>query len=88
MLNHEVRAMLEDVPEWTPLDSAPRDGTDVIVGNTQREPRPIGLGRYNGNAWDVKPLGGWTRPDADEITHWMPLPDDEVRKLAEDLRLS
>ncbi|HXI49758.1 MAG TPA: DUF551 domain-containing protein [Steroidobacteraceae bacterium] len=87
MLNDEVRAMLEDVPEWTPLDSAPRDGTDVIVGNT-REPRAMGLARYNGNAWDVKPLGGWTRPEADEITHWMPLPEDEVQKLAEDLSLT
>lgn len=88
MLNDEVRAMLKDVPEWTPPDSAPRDGTGVIVGNTHREPRPMGLGRYNGNAWDVKPLGGWPQPHADEITHWMPLPDDEVQKLAEDLSLT
>jgi len=29
MLNEEVRAMLEDVPEWTPLDSALREALEA-----------------------------------------------------------
>ena len=73
MLNDDVKAML-DGPQWTPLDSAPQDGTDIIVGDM----RAIGLGRFNGIGWDVERIGGWTRPQ--EITHWLPVPEDEVQK--------
>jgi hypothetical protein len=38
----------------------------------------MGLGRCNGNGWDVQSLGGWTPPTAEEITHWLPLSDDEA----------
>jgi hypothetical protein len=78
-LSDEVRAMLEDGPQWTLLDSAPQDGTEVIVGNMRHERPAVGLGRYNGRDWDVRPLGGWTRPTAEEITHWLPLAEEEVR---------
>jgi hypothetical protein len=80
MSNDEVKEILEG-PQWTPLESAPQDGTGVIVSNARRA---IGLGRYNGNGWEVKRLGGWTPPAAEEITHWLPLHEDEVRLHAEE----
>jgi hypothetical protein len=75
-LNDDVKAMLNDLPAWMPLDSAPQS-TWIIVSNARRNPRLMGLGRCNGNGWDVQSLGGWTSPTAEEITHWLPLSDDE-----------
>lgn len=65
---------LRKAQEWQPIESAPRDGTEIVVG------------KYYGEQWHANtaawmPEGangpGWITPDCCEVirpTHWMPLP--------------
>jgi hypothetical protein len=61
--------------DWRPIDSAPRDGTEVLLyGRTERD------GRFfapdcNVGWWDEENLGGWQARDLPiDPTHWAPLP--------------
>jgi hypothetical protein len=62
------------VSEWRPIDSAPRDGTRVILGWDSGEPSRFGFHQRNAD-WK-----GW-RATSLEIgfpkkppTHWQPMP--------------
>lgn len=55
--------------DWQPIETAPKDGTRIIVATT---------GRY----WYEKHKDGWMIANCDEeygmyveATHWMPLPE-------------
>ena len=54
--------------QWQPIDTAPRDGTYVLLLGT--------AGRMADGKW-VARYGAWSWPYVlDEPTHWMPLPPE------------
>lgn len=58
---------------WRPIESAPEDGTAVLLGWSDGTPDPIGVGR-----WHDAELGEWISDEASSFTsqptHWQPLP--------------
>lgn len=62
--------------EWMPIDTAPRDGTDIIVYRPKFDgdyiPR-VGTDYWMTNGV-LAPTWGKSRKDC-EPTHWMPFPD-------------
>lgn len=73
--NYEtIRACLSE-RGWQPIDTAPRDGTEVIIFNGHGK-GTIFVGFYVGDEEDMEPH--WARIDSLEIfyepTHWHPLP--------------
>ena len=59
--------------EWMPIETAPKDGTHIIVG---RPGKPV----WAGVRWRVMLRGrsrwdSFVGPVPFEPTHWMPLPD-------------
>jgi hypothetical protein len=63
--------------EWMPIETAPKDGTRVLVWSDKHAWRGIGIAYWGRNnplnrlAW----IGGHCRIDhIDQPTHWMPLP--------------
>jgi hypothetical protein len=67
------------VDKWRPIETAPKDGTRIILyqpggdGDDPSRTTDIGAwGRWEGASWCwVMTAGdGWVRP-----THWMPLPE-------------
>lgn len=59
------------VPGWQPIETAPRDGTDVLFfdPNTE-EGGSVMLGRYEDGEWFDHSRDSFNRTP----THWMPLP--------------
>ena len=55
------------IAEWQPIDTAPKDGS--IIDLWHRD-----YGRIPENWWVVEDAC-WCGWDADDITHWMPLPE-------------
>lgn len=57
---------------WRPIETAPRDGTAVLVtdGEDCEVARNYGHGWFDSDGLDFA-YGAW---DA-ELTHWMPLPE-------------
>lgn len=60
---------------WQPIETAPRDGTVVLVGFSCPKPYvciskylPLDEDQEIGGLWDCEPFTG------DEPTHWVPLP--------------
>ena len=63
---------------WQPIETAPKDGTQVLVGRFVKE-CPYGKnGRVRADFWDAKRRGWtvWDRFNAQywPPTHWQPLP--------------
>ncbi len=58
--------------EWQPIETAPKDGTRVMLF---RAGRKICLGGYVTPSWALT-LEGWKNSHGNffEPTHWMPLP--------------
>ena len=63
---------------WQPIETAPRDGTYILLGYTQQgDEMPTGLFvgvgslHENGKLWVIN---SWDNEKA-WPTHWMPLPD-------------
>lgn len=66
----EAKAALsaQDVARWHPIETAPKDGTDVLLSS------PHWHGDVVVGCWSFE---GWRdRDDSDKLapTHWMPLP--------------
>jgi hypothetical protein len=73
---------------WQPIETAPRDGTDVLlyVPRPSRYPElfepPIQVVGHladtlRGTRWELSHCGGWefeTELDTHQPTHWHPLP--------------
>lgn len=55
--------------EWRTIDSAPRDGTPVLVWGGRHSPKPV-IVESDGEWWNTAGRGLRATP-----THWMPLPD-------------
>lgn len=70
---------------WLPIDSAPRDGSEMVMLWDSHYRNPI-IGYWNGRAgsfgwcrdtYGVRPCKGGDLHsfiDQDDITHWQPLP--------------
>lgn len=66
------------VPGWQPIETAPRDGTQIIMFNAMDNVAVIGSWSKHNHV----PVWGWIRPveiygeevDGFIPTHWMPLP--------------
>lgn len=61
---------LESAQQWQPIETAPKDGTEIDVWNASAECRVVNA------SWSD---GMWIADDApssdeDDVTHWMPLP--------------
>ena len=68
--------------EWLPIDSAPKDGTTIILGTASGH---VAFGKWLDNSRTAHPWQGWSTnigPFGENarypITHWMPLPDPPV----------
>jgi hypothetical protein len=82
----EFRALSRPVPEWRPIDTAPKDGTriDVWLSGGRIPDVYWGLPRHDcgeaGAYCDSCPVGeGWCDAygyltEDEQPTHWMPLP--------------
>lgn len=62
--------------EWQPIETAPRDGTRVILGANGVS----WYGYYLDNSKSRAPWSGWRVPSMEpdpgcQPTHWQPLPD-------------
>lgn len=67
--------------QWRAIGSAPRDGTDLLLGTFEPSGFVTGIGRWmsgdeemNNGSWSTE--GWWGRPP----THWMPMPMHPVVK--------
>lgn len=70
-----MKAELMPKSQWQPMDTAPKDGTRVLVTGSRYLPVAAFYGVYHPNAkgkpeWRVCPSGHRLDP-----THWMPLPE-------------
>lgn len=66
--------------EWQPIETAPKDGTEIIIFGSRVYFHPV-MARYENDGWWVPdaPLEcPWTEL-ASEPTHWQPLPDPPHR---------
>lgn len=67
--------------EWRPIADAPKDGTHILLFRQQ-----IQEGSWHEadpNSWHQTAYWGgpgWSYPEWDEPTHWMPLPPPPARK--------
>ncbi|MCB9902368.1 MAG: DUF551 domain-containing protein [Planctomycetes bacterium] len=62
--------------EWQPIETAPRDGTDVLVFRDYSSGARYAVASFDGEEWrDIGDIG-WAGMDGDDNqpTHWMPLP--------------
>lgn len=60
---------------WQPIETAPKDGTRVILFDAQREPKEM-IARWKADAWwgDPTPSGKSTVWRDDTGAHWQPIP--------------
>jgi len=60
---------------WQPIETAPKDGTFVLLSGHEL---PVWQGSWVGRVGRY-PINGWTRFNSVDIdwspTHWMPLPE-------------
>lgn len=74
--------------QWQPIESAPRDGTSVLLfytdwGTRNTEPSPGGhvyVGRFADGYWGDGDKGFAGK----ELTHWMPLPKAPAKSEGQD----
>ena len=57
--------------EWQPIETAPKDCTEVLLFVTDLGPRPA---YWDDDEW-LSPVDGTSTYANDEITHWMPYPE-------------
>jgi len=56
--------------DWQPIETAPKDGTCVLVFVAARDDLPSFVTTC---AWHKD--AGWCADELRSVTHWMPLPD-------------
>lgn len=81
-----IKAALQSaIPQWKPIDTAPRDGTLILLnGGVLREPA---TGQWNDDKYATNPKPffshdrvrstGVIETRENQPTHWMPLPSEE-----------
>ncbi len=77
------RTMAEPVTQWQPIETAPKDGTRVLVYPPTWPSKTCSIAHYNDDACARKRLPYWKRDDdlgqktrsrSNPPTHWIPLP--------------
>ena len=65
---------------WQPIETAPKDGTDVLLFSSQEKKWPIRRGYWSNNEYSKKPRPYWSTRQitgySDRMfipTHWQPL---------------
>jgi hypothetical protein len=76
--------------EWQPIETAPKDGTNILIATTgnliragiYRSEVPSVCEAHWQNGWYEEKVSGWQLANCDEeygclteATHWMPLPE-------------
>lgn len=59
--------MVERDDAWRPIDSAPKDGTPILVCRQYPGSDQIGIDRYRNDVW-------WRSTPYNQPQYWMPLP--------------
>lgn len=72
-----ISALQSPTPEWQPIETAPRDGTIILMFYPTRYlgPNKTIVGKwtkYNGGSWQNDEFSMSDTPE--QPTHWMPLP--------------
>lgn len=57
--------------KWLPVDSAPKDGTKILLYRPNAKKRKVLIGRYCGHAWS---LGEGQYAQDKNVSHWKMLP--------------
>lgn len=91
-LMHQARELEAKVLRWKPIETAPRDGTVVLLrggkttedfytrnGDERYQDRPVTAFFRDGD-WLLCFWGGAWRDGYDNPTHWMPLPSPATTK--------
>jgi len=62
---------------WQPIETAPKDGREIILFFPTYKENQIAVYRYNEDgplAWEG--IGGWSDVEGEDApTYWMPLPE-------------
>jgi hypothetical protein len=86
-----LRAQLCSQPEsaWQPIDTAPKDGTVILVAPSVWRGRNFDMARWEPNEYAEKPKPFWLRDSALQTqcrentpTHWMPQPEFNITRKA------
>ncbi len=76
-------ALAEQAPQWQPIETAPKDGTYVLVVPPTHSSVSCSVARFDNDRYSRKPRPFWNRSDGwgrvsvsrdTPPTHWMPLP--------------
>lgn len=77
-LRAELSAARELAPQWQPIETAPKDGTEIIAWLGGVAKPCCYLCRWS-ESYSIHGLGGnWTDGTCQagiEVTHWMPIPE-------------
>lgn len=62
--------------EWQPIETAPKDGTRILLVTSSGRPRRIFMGSYTdkGSWWPWRVDQTNYHINQSDLTHWMPLP--------------
>lgn len=60
--------------EWQPIETAPQDGTRILLCDDRCKPFPTLLGRWCHGAWWSDATNSGASIVWSDATHWMPLP--------------
>jgi hypothetical protein len=78
------RVLAELSPQWLPIETAPKDGSAILVFPGVWSGIPCGIAGWDEDQYAKKPRPYWRRIDVlgrtslsrdNPPTHWMPLPD-------------
>ena len=61
--------------KWQPIETAPKDGTEVLIGRNYGGSEAYAVASFDGDEWrDVGDIG-WAGMygDDNQPTHWMPI---------------
>lgn len=79
-IERRVRQIAAEVQQWQPIESAPRDGTPILVCYADQYdtngflPAAVRFRSYHPNAKGKEEFRTSNGTKVEVITHWMPLP--------------
>lgn len=67
-------AQLTKVERWLPIETAPKDGTFVVIADAEQPSAGLLIARWRHDAWWSKPTPSGHSTVWADATHWQPLP--------------